>query len=507
MSILLGIMLFGLSVRLVAFTGYTGIDDITYISDAYKWSEGRIEASRYFGSARVGMIGPLAILFRLFGPNLAAVAGIPLFWSTLCIPLAYATGKVVYGDVRTALLAALFVAVFPLDVIYATQYFPDVGLAALVWVSFLCFYVAEQRNNKLLYYAAGVALGAAYLYRVTALLALLPLFLYLPYRLVYKRQWRLGYMIAAAGLLTVVAAESGAFAWWFGDPLYRAHALTPTVAGASSPETMTAGFDAVRPGGIWLSPLVSLVTNQEYGLFYFFLAWATVSLVRRRDKASVPLMLFFFTVGLYTLWGPTKLSYYTHLRPLERYMLIVTVPGVLLLARWICLCLQRKCRWIVIAVLVSSWLACIYVDNHRTFRSIGFALQDFHSQHRDKKFVMHPHAYMSLFIANGLEPPTNVAVLESGTESGYARRIDPSLEVHTDESVLSDCFVAVRFGGAIGRNEPVPPEWREVARCARGRRWFVEPLESLGKLSAFLANKLSPEMGYVIYYAPPAKSC
>jgi len=120
MWVLLGILLLGLSLRLAAFTGYTGIDDITYISDAYKWSEGRIEASRYFGSARVGMIGPLAILFQLFGPNLVAVAGIPLFWSTLCIPLAYATGKVVYGDVRTALLAALFVAVFPLDVIFAT---------------------------------------------------------------------------------------------------------------------------------------------------------------------------------------------------------------------------------------------------------------------------------------------------------------------------------------------------------------------------------------------------
>jgi len=92
MWVLLGIMLLGLCLRLAVFTGYTGIDDITYISDAYKWSEGRIEASRYFGSARVGMIGPLAILFRLFGPNLAAVAGIPLFWSTLCIPLAYVIG-------------------------------------------------------------------------------------------------------------------------------------------------------------------------------------------------------------------------------------------------------------------------------------------------------------------------------------------------------------------------------------------------------------------------------
>ena len=134
--LLAGIVLLGLVLRLAVFSGYVGIDDNTYITDAYRFAEGRYDATPYHGTARLGTVGTLAILFRVLGTSLFAVAITPLLFSLTSILLAYLTGKLVYNDLRVALLGALFVAVYPLDVIYATQYWSDVGLATLMWVAF-----------------------------------------------------------------------------------------------------------------------------------------------------------------------------------------------------------------------------------------------------------------------------------------------------------------------------------------------------------------------------------
>ena len=488
------ILLVGLTLRSAIFAGYIGIDDITYISDAYRLAEGRWEATTYFGTARLGMTGTLAILFSLFGPSLAAVVVQPLFWSVLAIPLAYATGKLVFKDVRVALLAAFCVAVYPLDVIYATQYFPDVAAATLMWVAFLCFYLAERERHGAWHFAAGVATGVAYLHKETALFVLLPLVLFF----LYQRRWRPGYVWLGVGFAVVLLGEMLAFGLLFSDPLYRFHALVPI--GTSVEPVSRADHDQIRPGGLLFSPLVALVTNHEYGLFYPVIAWAILSLVRRKDAASVPILLFFLTVAAYTLYGPTSIKVYRHLRPLERYTLPLTVPGMLILSRWMWLCLRPKWRWVISGILVSSWLGCICLDNSCTFRSTGQSLEQFQTSHPGKTFVLHPHAYMSLFVARGLEPPSMVAILEWRTESGYCRRIDPFVPVYSDELLLCDCFVAV----PSDRQSPVLSSWKEIARCTRGRRWYVGPLEARGGILASLANKLSPKMGYVIYYAPPA---
>jgi len=490
--VLLLVLLFGLALSLLAFTGYEGGDDMQYITNACEFADGRFEVRYDFAQARLAMAGPLAILFHLFGPSIWIVAAIPLFWSLACIVLAYATGRVVYGSRHVGLLAAFFMAVFPLHVIISTQYFPDLGVAALAWISFLCFYLAEQRNRNLLHFTAGLAAGLAYMYRVTALFILVPLLLYL----VYQRRFTRAYVLVALGLVTVVFVEGLAFALLFGDPLYRAQALASI---ATVPDRGV--YEAIRAGGRLFSPLVSLSTNQEYGLFYFFIVPAVMALLWHRDKKSAPLLVFFLAVGLYTLWGTTSLSHYRNLRPWPRYMAIVTIPGVLLLARWLVSYVRSTWRWTITGVLAASCLVCIYLDNCRTTPSVGIRLHAFRAKHPDKLFVVPGHAYMDLFVANGLRPPTGVAVFER-MSSGYARQIDPSITLIDDARELSDCFVAIPFEEMQKEGIPASPGWQKVAECPRDRRWFAGACESVGGFLAVVARKLSPEMGYVVYYAP-----
>jgi hypothetical protein len=470
--ILVAILLLGFILSVLVFTGYEAGDDGQYISIAYEFTQGRFDARVDFAQARLGMTGPLALLFVTVGPSLWTVAVIPLFWSLVCIGLAYSIGKVVYRDDRTALLAALLTAVFPLHVIMSTQYFPDLGVAALTGTAFLCWYLAEQRNNWMLYFAAGVATGMAYMYRETGLFILLPLFLYL----IWRRRWRNGYLVAIGALLLVVLLEWSALGLLFGDPLYRVHSLLKINSGpAIAADRIRASLDEVRPGGVVFSPLVSLVTNQEYGLFYIFIVWATASLLFRRDKVSAPVLLFFITVAAYTLWGPAKLQQYAHLRPWPRYMAIATVPGVLLLARWLTYCVSRRWRMALVGLLIVSSSACIYLDNCRTARSVGLKLRVFREQNPGTLLTLPGPAYKGA--------------------SGLALRIDPSLKIVQDRETLQDCFAVVPYAKGLS----VPSHWQKVEPLMRTRRWFAGPLEDLGSVFAFLASRLSPQEGYVVY--------
>ncbi len=356
--LLLGILALAVVLRLFAFSGYIDGDDATYIARAVQVADGRFDAGLSHWGARLGVFVPAALLFKTFGPGLAWVVAAPFCWSLISAVLAYLVGKVVYGDVRVGLLAALFVAVFPMDIIMATQLYPSMGQAALMTTAFLAFYLAERRNRHILYFVAGVALGLAYLHHETALYLLLPLGLYV----LYVRRWRLGYATAAVGLAAVVVGESIVFAYYCGDPLHRLHVM----AAVATADPSKYWCYNPRPGGKVLAPLISLVTSQQYGLFYIFFALATVALVLRRDKPSTPLMVFFVTVALYTLWGPVSLSGgYRNAEPWPRYTSPVTVAATVLLARWLVAYRGSVGRWLITSLLVSSSLVCAYLDTSR----------------------------------------------------------------------------------------------------------------------------------------------
>jgi 4-amino-4-deoxy-L-arabinose transferase-like glycosyltransferase len=492
--LLFGILALAAVLRLLAFSGYIDGDDTNYIARAVQIADGRFDGALYHWGARLGMFAPLVLFIKLFGPKLAWVAAVPFCWSLVSVVLAYLVGKTVYGDVRVALLAALFVAIFPLDIIMATQLFPSMGQAALMTTAFLAFYLAEQRNRNALYFAAGVALGLAYLHHETALYAFLPLGLYV----LYARRWRLGYAVAGVGFAAVVAGESIVFAYLCGDPLHRFHAMA-TVATADPSQYWSYN---PRPGGMVLAPLISLVTSQQYGLFYLFFAWATVALLLRRDKPSAPLIVFFATVGLYTLWGPVSLSGgYRNAEPWPRYMAPVTVAATVLLARWLVAYWGSTGRWLITGLLVSSSLVCAYLDTSRTYTSIGDQLLAFRRANGDRRFVTNGRGYIYLYVADGMRFPSNVEIFpEPG--SGITRIFQPSLTVHKESRELSNCFVAVTWDS----QKSVPSEWRKMAMAMRDRRWFAKPLEAQGGVFEALAERLSPIEGFVIYDVPPHQS-
>ncbi len=485
--------------RLAVFTGYHGEDDLFYVALGCELAEGRADPTdgRHW-QARSAMVVPLAVLFRVFGPSITALAALPLLWSLSCIGLAYLIGRLVYQDEKVALLGAFFVAIFPMDVTMATIYLPAMGIAAFAAASFLAFYTGLRRGHWSLFLLAGILLGIAYLHRITAGFMILPLVLWI----MFERKWRNGYLWALTGFALVFLMELAWFSALFDDPLYRIH----NIVGVGKP--VHAGGDAVtahvQHHGMHgklvkrlVKPLRSLLFNQEYGFFYYFIIPATVCLAARGDRRSMGLILWFSAVGGYTLWGTVSRSAWAPLFPIPRYMTIVTIPGVLLLARWLYGWSQPHWRWACVALLIVTSLACIYVDKHRTYPTIGRGLITFWRQHPETPMVAAGQSYGAMFVANGMKPPQGVSFLGRGT-LGWTRKLNPQLNVYLQPSQLENCFVTIAFNERMS----VPKSWQVVTRVSRTRRWYAIQIEKAGGMFKRLAWRLSPRQGYTIYFVP-----
>lgn len=506
--LLLAILAIAFILRASCFSGFVEGDDSAYLSGAVQAADGRFEEGSHHWSRRIGVYYPVAALFKMAGASLTVAAAVPMFWSLYSIVIIYLAGRTVYGDGRVGLLGAALMAVFPLDVIMSTQLFPGMGIGALCATAFLAFYTAEKHNGRWLYLIAGLALGLAYMHRATAVFLFLPLGIYI----LYCRRWRWEYLLIGVGLAGALAIEAVAFWATLGDPLNRFNWITKITSKSNF------HFSEPRKGGPLLAPLVAFSTEQEYGLFYFFIAWATIALLLRRDKSSWPLILFFVTVAFYTLWGTVSIKTYRNAAPWPRYQTLYTMPALLILARWFLLCTGTMWRRILLAVLVSSSLVCVYLDSSRTHLTLGDNLIAYHGKIDGKKFAVEERAYLFLYFQNGFKHPENVEVfainvaLEQDPDKKAEKKavageralaMTPDVRVRTELADLSDCLVAIDAGRVWNDGFEPPAHWKKVGRVMREHRWFAEPLRNMGGIGNFLSEKLSPVQAFLIYEIPP----
>jgi 4-amino-4-deoxy-L-arabinose transferase-like glycosyltransferase len=181
---LLPILGLALALRMRLFMGAVGPDNFDYLQIANSLMRGTplFAGDAFpFHVARLAMTIPLALAFSLFGVSEASAA----LWPTLCslgsVLVAFALGRRVAGPAG-GLVAALGLAIFPLEVVYATTPLPDTVasffLGLTVWLA-LVGLDRPGRAAALCFLAAGVSLGVAYYARVNAPVVLAVLALWL----------------------------------------------------------------------------------------------------------------------------------------------------------------------------------------------------------------------------------------------------------------------------------------------------------------------------------------
>ncbi len=346
------ILIAAAGLRVMSFIGYGyDGDDVAYADLAHRIVAGGFreahERTSLIFPARIGILAPAAMAFKVFGVSEQALAVYPFVVSLAGILLAYMAGKVFFNE-RVGLLAALFHAFLPVDVRYGTLLYPDPPGALWMNGAILLIYVASRgafRRRITAGMLAGLCLGLSLLSKEAVLFSLpfvVGCVLWTAYQ--ERENMALGAGIAI-GLSAIISIESAAYAWYFGDPLYHFHAIerhshspfaTPWFWPVdSSWSQLGARLFRDGPETILFSTRFGLVTAVAtlavcYALFKKWRSWAFVA------------SWFVYHVVVFN-FGSHSLRNYMPLPTADRYLWTLLLPAVLLTSAFLD-SLLRECR-------------------------------------------------------------------------------------------------------------------------------------------------------------------
>ena len=397
-------------IRILFFIGLTGMDDSIYGSYVHDLlTKGFILPDTHW-KTRAGMIIPLYLFTKLLSFNEYTLAIFPLLCSLTNVLLIYKIGSLLFSR-RHGLLAALLYAFFPLDIYYATSAFPTVPLVTCTGLSAFFLLRNRKHHSWMNYLFSGLAIGGAYLVHMTAVFMFLFIGLYL---LIFDRRHLIKKSVFLfLTFLTVLAIESSLYGSITGDPFYRFHVIKkthfqqapeqrpPDVNPKALIKRSDQGEQVLRGDNFWIEPAWTLLTQQEFGLYFYFIIPATIFLLfrRRKDPAVLILAIWFLPILFYIFYGTTSLTHYATLRRWPRYFSMTILPAILLLSVWIQdYCLQRKtCYFTVIIILTTSSLGIISFDNWRRYAATYRDTARYISSHPGTYYAHVWSSYLYLF--------------------------------------------------------------------------------------------------------------
>jgi len=336
------ILVVGLLLRIFAFVGVLGSDDLVYAKHAYSIANGTFHIGadyHAFASLRTGLLLPVALLVKVFGPGEWALVAYPFLLSMCGIVLAFIAGRLFFNEFA-GLLAAAVMAVLPMDVRMASQLLTDVPAAFLYNAALLSAYVGAQRETPLRKVAwavlAGAAFGASWLTRESAVYVVPVIGGFLLWA-VWRDRRNVALMLGfALTVAAIVAIESMVYWRATGDLLFRFHAMSRVAQEFSAYDTKDLNNVAVRlshriwvsgPKAIFITPYFAFLPLIALGAVgYFF--WT------RQKGAGFPSFWFLASAVLFN-FASTSIHRYSPLLVLPRYLYTIIFPAAVLAGGWL----------------------------------------------------------------------------------------------------------------------------------------------------------------------------
>ena len=192
--------MFALAIRVVAYSGFFGSDEVTYTGSAFQLLHGDWSVSNYVGANRYGINLPVAALAFVFGQNEFSAALYSVLCSLAEIVLVMYFGSQLLGA-RVGLLAGLLLATLPGHVHFAGRLMADAPLALAVTASFLFFILGELRGSWRCWLVSGIAAGASFWIKPAAVIYL---GVFLVYPLFFWRfDWRWVWVVAGFAMMVL----------------------------------------------------------------------------------------------------------------------------------------------------------------------------------------------------------------------------------------------------------------------------------------------------------------
>lgn len=349
------IILGAVVIRIATFGGILGADDVSIAGDSLRLLDDGPYLPMGHYAARVGLIYPLAAIFGLVGVGEWQFTVINFIASILGVYLAYDIASRLVSP-RAGLVAALLIAVFPLDVANATSLLPDLPTGTALAASFaLALRVPVSTRPYLWALLAGLVWGYAWLIKVEAFF-MAPVFAAFLWQ--NRNAWRpilLIFIMAAA----VVFAEN--LIYWLagGKVFHRVYAAMHQGGGKLVEE--------YSGTSLWTFPKAWFVTFYSFGLHYYAMFFALSWIVIRRTSQ---LYLIWIWIVVFLLWlqfgGNPFAETYTIKTHLQRYCTMIDVPMAVLIAAALTDIWSLNRRLYASGTLITLVLAGLFFVNFNT---------------------------------------------------------------------------------------------------------------------------------------------
>lgn len=322
------IVIFGLFLRLIFFSGIGTSDDLSYSSYSYNVDKGIYKDSTLTLAVRIGIIYATALSYSIFGVNDFSSVLFILLTSLGSIILIFYFGKLLFGE-NVGLLAAFLLSFFPLDVYYSTRLLTDLPSAFFMALGVYFFLYSEIKHKKWYgtgYFLSGIFIGIGYLIKETAVLIVLFFIVYV----IYNRRIKKAHFFVALGFLVIFAVEMLIFYAFAGDPFFRIFASQKYLTKA-----VIESYDYFGrlsfPLGLLHYPYMFL-TDNLISYFYIFIFIAICYCLVYKKREAYNMLFWLFPLLLYLSFGSSSISQYIPFNATSRYLSIITIPGILLLS-------------------------------------------------------------------------------------------------------------------------------------------------------------------------------
>lgn len=318
------LLLGGLALRLIFYTGFSGSDDTVYAIRALESARGEFIYSTYVGALRYGVNLPMAGFVALFGANEVALHAWPLLCSLGEIALVYCVADRVWGR-RAAVMAGLLLASAPLHIHAGARALADAPLAFFATLAMTAFLMAERGGKQVLYALAGAAIGFSWWIKPHTIAFGAVLLIYA----VLNRRWNRAWNWVIGSFVTVIAIEWVLFALWFGDPLHGVRAVVQGIDKSYVKQVLPWGDHAA----FWYFRMMFL-DGRDFFLVPILALTGLVLLLRRvaaRDIRGAGFVVL-WAIGLISIFSFTPYSFspFKLIPKQENYALIFLAPLALL---------------------------------------------------------------------------------------------------------------------------------------------------------------------------------
>lgn len=175
-----------LAVRLIAYNGAFGSDDLVYIGAAIDVAQGAWAPSNYNGALRYGFNIPAGLFVWLFGASPFVVNLWPLLCSLLEVTAVYALAVSMMNR-RAGVFAAALLASAPLHIAVATRIHADPVVSMFVTISFALLWFGWRKRSFGLLFVCGLAMGGIFW---TKELVAVTWLAFLPMLWLFRGRWR-----------------------------------------------------------------------------------------------------------------------------------------------------------------------------------------------------------------------------------------------------------------------------------------------------------------------------